>query len=385
MTESLSRTKMIILGLVVCSALLLGGTTLTSIANKQGLWRDTIELTLRQPTTDGIIPGTPVRMRGVEAGSVVAVDYPETDDDPMVVIRMRIDAKYSGRLYADAAAQVQSNGLLGTKVIAIMPGKPQAGELNDGRLRALDSFDPARTAAKIEGAVDKISVVADETRLLVHEIRTGQGTLGKLVHDDDLYRDLRGTAADARATLNRTDKAVAQLEGKVKEVQKLVDEGSETMRSLRQGTDAVQRLPIVRGYVEDSAALLVRPTCRREEYAYAAIDLFEPGTAILTEAGRNHLKFIADTLKNLNDDKADVVISSRCDPNDKSLTSAAARELSKERAMSVIEYLKSEKAHKTGWVSRRKMTALGLGVDPSPVKEPGAAPYLLVSIFHPQG
>ena len=46
----------------------------------------------------------------------------------------------------------------------------------------------------------------------------------------------------------------------------------------KQGTDALGKMPIVRSYVEDSAALMVRPTTTRGRGVQVVQDLFEPGT-----------------------------------------------------------------------------------------------------------
>ena len=49
---------------------------------------------------------------------------------------------------------------------------------------------------------------------------------------------------------------------------RFVEDGRETMRSVRANTDAIAKMPLVRGYVEDTTALLVRPTARREAVSY---------------------------------------------------------------------------------------------------------------------
>ena len=110
------------------------------------------------------------------------------------------------------------------------------------------------------------------------------------MQDDSLYTDLKSVAKKA-------DTAVGTVEAEAKNVRGLVRDGQETLRSVRQGTDALQKLPIVRGYVEDATAILVRPTCRREAINYSTADLFEPGSAILTEVGKGHLEAAAERLK----------------------------------------------------------------------------------------
>lgn len=381
MSQSLSRSQAIMLGLVVVLALGLTSLGLVQIATKQGLWADTFEVTVGFPDANDVAPGTPVRVRGVQAGQVAAVDYPDHDGPgAAVVVRLRLDAKFQGRLYADATAQIHSTSMLGGKVIAVNPGTLKAGPLTTGELRGVETPDLAKMAAQI-------GATADEAKQLVKDIRSGNGTLGKLIKDDELYDDLKGLSKDTRNAVARAEKAVDKVEGQVENVEKFVQDGRETLRSVKQGTDAVQRMPLIRGYVEDAAALLVRPTSRREVRPFQAAHLFEPGTAILHDVGREHLTNLAAWLKDGHSDKADLVVVAQCDPNDRMQTSASAHELTKKQSEVVIEFLKGQKAHKIGWWSRRPMIPVGLGLGPSPVVEPNPHPLPLVQVilFTPEG
>jgi phospholipid/cholesterol/gamma-HCH transport system substrate-binding protein len=380
MSHSLSRWQAILLGAVVLVAVGLTAVGLVRIGGKQGLWAETVEVTAQFPDAHDISLGTPVRIRGVDAGHVTAIDYP-ADDGPQaaVTLRMKIDAKYATRLYADASAQVHSTGLLGSKVIAVLPGNPSAGPLVDGRLSSKPTPDLTEAAAKIGAA-------ADEVTQLVHEARTGDGTLAKLLRDDKLYAEITGLAKDSRGVVKRAGDAVGVVEKKADDVDQFVKDGRETLRSVKQGTDAVQSMPIVRGYVTDSAKLLVRPDCYREELLYNATDLFEPNSAILSDDGRQHLLAVVNWLKEVKNSKSEVVIAALCDPKVKDQTPASSGELTRKQAEVVLEHLKSNKALKTGWFSSRKATPLGMGQGPSPVvaSKPMPPNYVQVVLFTPQ-
>jgi len=379
-SQTLSRWKAILLGSTVVALLAFAGYSLTRAANKNGLWAATAEVTVALPEAHDLAPGTPVRIRGVDAGKIVAIEYPDHDGDgAAVTVRMQIDAKYSSRLYADASAQVHSTGLLGGKVISIQPGNPKAGPLTDGRLAPKETPDIAMAAAKIGDT-------ADEAKLLLKEVRTGNGTLSKLLQDDKLYTEMTGLAGDSRKMIRRADSAVGTVEEKSADVDKFVKDGRETLKSVKQGTDAVQKMPLIRSYVTDAAAILVRPDQRRELVTYSTADLFESDTAILTESGKDHLGQVAAWLKGLRNDKADVVVAALCDPGNVGQTPSSAGELTKKQSETVVEFLKGQKAFKTGLVSSRKVTPLGMGQGPSPVIEKGPMPpsYLQVMVFTPQ-
>ena len=400
MSQSLTRWQAVVLGLVVVAAIGMGGYGVAHIADKQGLWADTVEVTAGFPEAHDVTPGTPVRIRGVDAGQVVAVEYPDHDGPGAeVTVRMRLQAKYASRVYADAAAQIHSSGLLGSKVISIQPGDPKAGALANGRLRGVKPFDMNEAVAEVRDLAKEAKGTAVEVKALakdardtvasakgfIEDVKESDGTLAKLIRDDDLYEDARGTLGDMRKLIARTDKAVGTLEGEMGSLRGLVADGRDTLKSVKQGSDALGKMPIVRSYVEDATAILVRPTMARERWTFQAKDLFEPGTATLTQGGMVHLNDMANILKERKVSGSEVVSAAFFDAADKTQTQAAALEITKKQAEAVANHLKACGVHKMGVVARRKVTPLGMGTGLSPAEpEPAAPSHVQVLLFTPR-
>ena len=376
MKHSLSRSQSIVLGLVVVGALALGGIGLARIADKQGLWAQTTELTAGFPEAHDVEPGTPVRIRGVDAGEVVAVEYPDHDGvGSEVTVRMRLNGRFANRVYADATAQVHGSGMLGGRVIAINPGTPERGPLAGGRLRGVKSFDMNEAVADARKTADEVRALAAETKGLVQEIRDSNGTLMKFIRDDDLHGDVKSLIA-------KTDRAVDGLEKQVNGLSGFVKDGRETLRSVRQGTDALGRLPIVRGYVENSTALMVRPNHDVQAWYFEPSKIFHLDRRTeLNDHGRVALNNIANEMKANGHKHADIVIVAFCDPADTTQTPASATELTRHQAEAVVNHLKACDVHKLGTFSRRKITPLGMGMNPSPIAEPVPQPPALVQLL----
>lgn len=382
MTESLSRSQAAALGLVVLAAVAAAGYGLHRVADRHASGADAAELAVGFPDAHDLGPGQPVRVRGVEAGEVIAVEYPDHDGPGAeVTVRLWVRKELAARLYADATARVQSGGVFGSKVVSIDPGTPAAGPLPNGRLKGLPPVGLDQTIAEAKAVAAEVKALAADTRALVQDIRTGDGTLGKLVKDDELYQDLKALTADARTAVKGTEAAIGAVRGEVGNLKGFVADGRETLRSVRQGTDAIGKMPLIRSYVEDSAALLVRPTMRRERKAYFSGDLFEGKTAILSDVGVNHLNAPVDWLNGIKDGRCEVVVVAFADPSDPDLTPASALELTRKQAEAVIEHLRSRGVHKLGWTARRKMTPLGMGQNPSPVVERERLPRSNVQVL----
>jgi phospholipid/cholesterol/gamma-HCH transport system substrate-binding protein len=399
-SQSLSRWQAAVLGLLVLAALGFGAYGVARIADKQGLWADTVEVTAGFPETHDVTPGTPVRVRGVDAGQVVSVEYPDHDGpNAQVTVRMRLQARFASRLYADATAHIHANGLLGSKVISIQPGSPDKGALADNRLRGVRPFQVEEAVAEVrdlareaKGTAAEVKQLATDARGTVATANTfikgldeSNGTLAKLIRDDDLYTDARGTLADMRKVLGRADKAVGSLEGEVEGLRGFVSDGRDTLKSMKQGSDALKALPIVRNYVEDATALLVRPTMKREGYTFPARDLFEPGTATLTAEGKRRVDEVGGWLKTHKESGSEVVVVAYHDPKDAGTKPAVALELTKKQAQVVADQLTAGGATKLGTFSRRKIVPLGMGPELHPAEpDAKAGSNLQILLFVPR-
>jgi phospholipid/cholesterol/gamma-HCH transport system substrate-binding protein len=344
MSRSLSRWQAVLLGVVVLLGLGLTGGGLFAVGNRQWLWSDTFHVRAGFKQIRGIEVGTRVRIQGIEAGEVVDVEPPLTPGGD-VVVRMRIAGRLRHLVRADASVQIVSEGMIGGKVVEIHPGTLEAEPVLDNAVLA------SRPSPEFTEVLGQVSST-------LQGIRDGEGTLGKLVKDREAY--------DA--------------------VVKLIQQSQDTVSSLKQDADALKQLPIVRSYVEDPHALLVRPNCECNRRCFAEVDLFEPGRAVLTGEGKKQLDYLSPWLAGLKQKGSEVVIV--CYADSKAVPDAAyARTLTKQQSEAVLTYLKDQHSvHKLGWFSSRKVTALGCGTarPPVPEKEPLPAARVEVLVFVPQ-
>ena len=388
MTRTLSRSQAAVLGLVVLACLAIGVWGLFHVGGKSGLWSDGFELTVVAPDAQDVEPGTPVRVRGIEAGRVVGVDYAGDE----VHIRLRLDGQFRERLHADASACLQTKGILGVSVVDIKPGTDKAGPLHDAVIYSKPTPDLAEVTAKL-------SSVANRVDLVLKDIQEGNGTLPKLLKDDTIYNDLKSASAETKALVKNLDETTTALRGDTQKTLKGVNEGVDAVRgeldglktfvrngqeavtAIRQDAEAVKSMPIIRSYVEDHVSALVRPECERDRVVYLPGDFFELNSSILTDSGRARLNEVAGWLNGLHPKNSDVVVASFADPKSPDLTGPGARALTKKQAEVIAEYLKERGVHKMGYVTRRKITPIGQGFDPSPVVEKDPLPASRVEII----
>lgn len=393
MNRSLTRRQSATLGFVVFLCLTIGIWGLFRVTDRNGVWSKGYEVTIVAADAQDVAPGTPVRIRGIEAGKVTQVEYAGDD----VHIRLKLDQQFRDKLHADASATVQTKGIMGASVVDIRPGTTKAGPLPEPVIYAKPAPDLAEVTAKLSSVANRVDSV-------LQDVQAGKGTFAKLLKDDAIYNDLKAAATDskklvknldetttalrgdAQTTMRNVDKSVTAVHAELDGLKTFVRTGQEAVTAIKQDAEALKSMPLIRNYVEDHVAALVRPDFHKERIIYGPHGLFEPNSSILTEDGKNYLNACADWLNDNKPKNSEIVVAGFADPKSPDLTGPAARLLSKKHAEAVAEYLKERGVHKMSVVSRRKVLALGFGFDPSPVveKDPVPASRVEVILFVPR-
>ena len=383
MQRNLPARKMlwlIVLGLGLTVA---AGVGLYKVGDRQGMFESSFEAFIELPDAAGIDPGTPVRVRGLEAGRVSAVDWAEDG----VRVRLTMFGRYHDKLSADAKAKFVAK-MLGTNYIAIDPGTPARGPLADPMVIPCSMpLDLEKVAADLSEVATSAKRVMGEAESGLREIREGKGTVAKLISDPEMYDDLRATVKDTREFVRKANSTLETVEREAQGVKTLVRSGNDAATALKQDAEAIKAMPIIRGYVEDPVAKLVRPGSKSERRYFSSPDLFEPDTAILHNDGRRHLDAAAAFFSENKQSNSDMVVAAFVDPKAEGQNADAARRLTERQAEVVAEYLKDRGAHKLGWWSRRKVTTHGFGLAASPVIGKGEilpATRVEILLFLPQ-
>lgn len=180
-------------GAFVVFALLVVATFIFYVTREQPIFAATYTLKTYLADVEGLKAGAPVRLAGVEAGTVEGVRLSEFRQDPKrhVEVAVRILRAYQEEIRTDSEAYVTTEGLLGEGVLEIKRGT--AGT-------ALQEGDIIRGAERpsIKDVVYNAGVITDHLKEVVGKINQGQGTLGKLINEDAMYRRLDSTVENVR-------------------------------------------------------------------------------------------------------------------------------------------------------------------------------------------
>lgn len=326
------------------------------VAQRHWNWQPTYRVQAAFSHISGLMAGDSVRLQGMSAGVVEAIQPPVTPGGPIIVV-LRIDNALREYIRSDAVANIVANAV-GPKVVEISPGKTDSLPLPDGG--TLRSNDPVElgdllivgrdTLQRLEGITREAEIGMKQVNEITGAISRGEGTLGKLVRDDAAYNQVMSLA-------QRTERAVGSI-----------DENLSAMKGIFPFSGYFQN----RGF-EDMERVLYRPNATREVRVFASKDLFADGKAILTDAGKSALDTYAAWFKARRwPDTTEVVIASFAQS---ATDDDAARILTQDQSKAVKAYL--EQKHKLFDIPilrQRKVAVVGYGRQkPKPEPTPSAA------------
>ncbi len=150
-------------------------------------------------SASGLVPGAAVQLAGQTVGQVADISFIAPENRPAsreaVAIWLAINVDVQDQIRSDSRAQVRTQGLLGDRLIDIRPGSPDARVLQPGdTVLSAASLDYEELLAEGAEAVGDLASVARNLSDLTRGLLEGQGTLGQLVVDEELYERMVGLA-----------------------------------------------------------------------------------------------------------------------------------------------------------------------------------------------
>jgi len=282
--QSIKNAK---LGAFVLGGLLFLILLLYMIGRNRSLFGSTYLLKARFENVQGLIPGNNVRYAGIQAGTVKNIDIL---NDTTIEVSMIIDTKMENVIRKDAITSIGTDGLVGNKVINIVPGRSNAAIAIEGDLlatkKALDTDEILSTLSKtnkdvaiivagLKSTVERINnssalwtLLSDETipadirnsatnirlatskasmmtydlHAIIGDIKDGKGSAGILLKDTAFAYNLNEAAMKMRSVGVQADNLSSQLNSLVSGIQNDINTGKGPANSLLKDTSMVNKL-----------------------------------------------------------------------------------------------------------------------------------------------
>ncbi len=181
------------------------------IGNKDSLFVSSIYIKTHFPTIEGLKSGAPVRFSGMDIGAVSSITLiPEEED--RVEVTMRIEEEVVQFIRIDSEASIETEGVIGKKIVSISPGSPDLEAIRDGgTIRSKAPISMTEIIEETQGAISYMKEITKDFSEIVSKINKGDGTIGKIVNDDELYYSTVRIIQSSDTSLNAITKRLDQV------------------------------------------------------------------------------------------------------------------------------------------------------------------------------
>jgi phospholipid/cholesterol/gamma-HCH transport system substrate-binding protein len=159
--------------------------------------------------------GANVRVNGIVGGKISAIELTgETDPRRVVRVTLEVDQEMLGKIPVDSRAAIAAENVLGSKYVNIRIGRSQQTVQAGATLPAMDTSSFDDVVASGYSLMESLREMLKRIDAIVSVVEKGQGSIGKLIYDEQLYSNLVRTTAEAAkvtAALNSGKGTIGKL------------------------------------------------------------------------------------------------------------------------------------------------------------------------------
>lgn len=179
------------LALLALTALYVGGGGSSPFARKY-------ELHALMSDVNGLKPGAPVRVGGVEVGTVTRVGFGGESSRGLVEVTLRLDKRVQSRVTTASQATLGAMGLLGEKAVDISQ-TTRGTPIDDGGYLAAAAEDP------FKGLLSDASESTQHIKRILARLDAGEGLIGKALRDEELYVRMVDVSVRLQAVMTKLE------------------------------------------------------------------------------------------------------------------------------------------------------------------------------------
>ena len=191
------------LGLFVTGGLVLFLLAIFIIGKQKNLFNPVYRLNATFYNVSGLQVGNNIRFSGINVGTVNDIII---INDSTVMVEMLIKKNVREFIKSDSEVAIGSEGLIGDRLIIITQGSSDAPLAEDGQ--QLFSTEPVEMDAimlSLKQTADNVVIVSGQLAEIMIKVNSGTGTIGRLLRDSAIARNLNQTMENLRRSSKGLD------------------------------------------------------------------------------------------------------------------------------------------------------------------------------------
>lgn len=186
-------------GVTVIAASLTLALLLFLMSGTAGLFTPRVTIKAYFDNAEGLRPGAPVRLEGVDIGNVTRIRIVPDKDKRLtpVEVTMKVSTKYDYGMRRDSVISLETAGVLGETYLDIDSSEAVGGAVQDGdTLPTQVHPDFNQVVRASQSTLQNMDALLKRADRILAFAESGKGSLGKLIYDPTLYNRFSVTVAD---------------------------------------------------------------------------------------------------------------------------------------------------------------------------------------------
>ena len=193
-------------GVVISVGLIVFAIAVLAITEESRLFYPKVSYWTRFDNTSGLATGSPVRLVGVQIGTVDEIEFPTDLKEFKIKVTFRVDRAFAPRIRRGTVAYLKSLTYLSQdKYVELTPGDPEQPQLEAGEYIDAGKSAWEETLLQGQGIADDLKEITASFRDLLVALNQGQGIVQEMIHNPEFGRqgaaDLEGSLASLRRLL----------------------------------------------------------------------------------------------------------------------------------------------------------------------------------------
>jgi phospholipid/cholesterol/gamma-HCH transport system substrate-binding protein len=195
-----TNKKGIIVGIFVFIAIAIVIAGVLTLGGQKKSFVKAVHISAVFPDVNGLAVGNNVWFSGVKIGTIKNISF---DNNANVVVQMNIEQKVRKYIKQDSKAKISSDVLIGNKIVVIYGGTPASPVVTDNsRLSVEAALNSEEMLATLQANNKNLLDITNDFKVISKHIASGKGSIGKLLIEESLYKDLQSTMSSLKQTAN---------------------------------------------------------------------------------------------------------------------------------------------------------------------------------------
>jgi len=224
----INNSKYIKLGIFIVTGLTLFVVALFYIGSKDNLFTKTIDIYANFANVSGLAKGNSVQFAGINVGTVQSIEIIASDK---VRVNMNIVSDVKQFIKKDSEASINSDGLVGNKVLSISSGSVSAASVESGdSLHSVKPITIGDIVSNLNESTKDAQLITKSLADILGKVNNGEGTIGKLINNSDIFDELdslmnsfSGSTENINKILFQTSNVIGLVTSDIEKLQGSID------------------------------------------------------------------------------------------------------------------------------------------------------------------